>query len=574
MSWIFGRLQKKNKKYLEPFPALPEERAVFFENKNFQIAVGGNNSNFLFKQEPQCFWVVCGLGIQYSKDGFQFCNHEEWDRIFSTNSELSDLNGHFVTLVWKNEKLTIQNDSLGLRDLFFYENEELLYFSTHLHWLVHCINSRLDFDKKVLANLWKMQFQLDYSCIIEGVYRLKPNGTFLYSAVDRRHTFHYWNPEKKWHYPSVVQELNELVQLSKKEKKPIQLALSGGTDSRTILAFFKHHNIFLHTWGDDRQPDVIIAKKIAQKYTYNFTQIKPILPVKPDDLITKMQAYILMGNMSYLSINCLHLLPYYSSHPFGDSILLDGGHGHFLRRGTFNRLVQFGNKAIMNQDSCKILSILAIDKPDIFNDDISCDFQKHNLENIQNILSQMPSLKTISIENWVDLFSLRYKTGNIASINQNFLDNQIVNYMPFAQISVLNHLFSLPASIKRNSKINKRIFSDYFPELTTFPMEEYGHSVPFFYDYKLAFLLGKILTTLKKPYVSQFKNEILKTSEVFIRDMSASSKALNSEYLDVKKVNRLINGYYEKKKTDNADSLGWILTYLVWENWIHHGYQK
>ena len=53
---------------------------------------------------------------------------------------------------------------------------------------------------------------------------------------------------------------------SANQGKHISLALSGGIDSRTLLAFLLQHkrNDFeVHTWGDENNFDVQIAKRIA-----------------------------------------------------------------------------------------------------------------------------------------------------------------------------------------------------------------------------------------------------------------------------------------------------------------------
>ncbi|MCD4820053.1 MAG: hypothetical protein K8S23_15320 [Candidatus Cloacimonetes bacterium] len=135
MSWIFGTYKKNedivsnNKKV-----NLPEKPIYTYQNKKYSIAVGGFRKNVYFSTEinSKNNWIVCGKGISSDNNSFRFNKSEDWEKLFFNKSDLTKLNGHFVSIQFNEKGIKFCNDILGLRDLFFIENNQEIMFSTRL----------------------------------------------------------------------------------------------------------------------------------------------------------------------------------------------------------------------------------------------------------------------------------------------------------------------------------------------------------------------------------------------------------------------------------------------------------
>ncbi len=253
MSWIFGiagdtnLLNKSN-------PFFPKEIKYKYEASKLLVYSDGIDETTICKATSEnSGFIVLGLGIKSLSDKFGFINVSEWEKIISENNveELS-LNGHYVVIKYENDSIKIFNDRLGVRDLFFYKIESSIIFSTRLDWVTKFQNDS-KIDLKEFGSLWITSIQIMHGSLIKGILRLGPGAK---AAIDvNSNTIEIknkiWEPEwnKTYTKQDLISCLEELILFPSKHEAKTTLGLSGGLDSRTLLALFLKNNtkIFQHT---------------------------------------------------------------------------------------------------------------------------------------------------------------------------------------------------------------------------------------------------------------------------------------------------------------------------------------
>jgi hypothetical protein len=142
------------------------------------LAVGGipETCLFRFKPEENKGWAIVGLGIEVTEANTRFLAGADWDEILSKETPWhNSLNGHFVAIRWKQNRVECFTDELGQRTLFFGKCSEGICVSTRLDWVARTTaHSELDF--LALGGKWLLFNQLTYDSCVVGIERVGPRG--------------------------------------------------------------------------------------------------------------------------------------------------------------------------------------------------------------------------------------------------------------------------------------------------------------------------------------------------------------------------------------------------------------
>ena len=264
MSYIIGSFYKNN---------TSEKLSISFASKviespHLSISFDEKSVKF-YKNEAGYLNIISGTGLD---ENLKLLNDNTWHHILSEDKETSDLNGHFVVISENQDGLTIINDQLGLREVFFYETDNEIIFSTRLDWMIRLIKSP-QLNLRYLNSYWSFETPLNFETFCNGVKLLGPGGKAKITQKGLTIENKAWCPKKlKAGITDVIDLISQTLDSIIHEKGKINLALSGGIDSRTILALLLDYDKNLwetHTFGHKAYFDVKIANSIAQKLKFN-----------------------------------------------------------------------------------------------------------------------------------------------------------------------------------------------------------------------------------------------------------------------------------------------------------------
>lgn len=192
----------------------------------------------------------------YKKYGLKFINY---------------IKGNFTIILFINNRFYVFNDRMGIKKFFYFCNSKFL-ISNKFKLVV--MNSECEVDYENLAIYSLMNQFIDGSTIFKNIFYSKPSLNIYFENglnVDS-----YWHCKKLLNlenidmsYKDFSESFLTIIDSYIKYLNPenISLTLTGGLDSRTILAVLLNLGIKPKTfsYGHSDSFDVVIAKKISQK---------------------------------------------------------------------------------------------------------------------------------------------------------------------------------------------------------------------------------------------------------------------------------------------------------------------
>ena len=333
MSWVFGVYSKNDKILESDYRHIHKNPLKIFYDKKYYIAIGGIEDNILYqKVSIENYWLVCGQGIIHKNNNFSFMSKKDWQKYYNSEISKEDLNGHFLFIKWDRKNILIENDQLGVRELFYYQNDELIVFSTRMDYIIKYLG-KCEFDIKNLSGYIHFDMPMQDETFIKGISHLGACGKITWDSKKMIIKKKLWSPDKP-KYTSILKLLNDLVSFPIKQNKIISLALSGGIDSRILLAYllqYKRNKFRVHTWGLENSSDVLIAQKIAKKFNLKIDLIKPTL-YKNEELIAKHIEFAKETALIFPIYYMYDLTLEYQKYFEKNMVIIDGAEGEILRR--------------------------------------------------------------------------------------------------------------------------------------------------------------------------------------------------------------------------------------------------
>jgi len=573
MSWIFGLFlnNPEEKINVEKLKSIHPEYLYRFYDNSFYIVSGGlketclsNLSNKTQKKK----WIINGTGIKYTNQELSFMEKPNWNEILLEQKKIAHLNGHFVTVCWDKKEIICKNDQLGQRDMFFTQTEKFIAFSTRLDWLLK-LRSDCKINLETFSSSWTLVNSLTYESFVTKIKRLGPGGSAIISRNSIQITRKSWFPDDDINLEreDPVELLRQFTVFPFHNGYHIDLGLSGGVDSRTLFSLllsssFKNWNV--HSFGNGEMPDVQIAKKIAKYY-----KIDHLLYFDPfpniDECLVKYKEFVTQ-TLLFLPANAFMELGYYEKMYQKNKIIIDGGKGEYFRRAFANILAIKGKDVLLKKDVFQIRPFLENFKADIFNDEVTKIIDRSCNIQIEEILNTMPDPKDFGVGNWIDLFSIRYRTANNGSPSQARLDHFTKNYMPFIQPTLLRAVFKTSIKKRRRAMLNKQILLEN-KKLMKFPLEKFDTLIPFQLNQISSYLSAKILRRFHN-YQNSETDYFLTIIKDFVLDSVRSSDVTNFDLYDHYKIKQIIDQYYNGKKELKYQVIWW-LTFDVWRKLIY-----
>ncbi len=577
MGWLIGTFGNYSNDELQNIKSIHHQPLHSFISDKIYIAAGGipETCRGSIQKVDSSGWIACGIGIKYENGNASLMNNDNW------NSELSKkdfsqfhLNGHFATAKWNDDKLELFTDQLGVRNIYITKLNDCFAFSTRLDWISK-LNKNISVDWEELGTRWFLVNQLSDKSILKNVERINQGGkaVFSFNPLSVQVANQPWHPDlvSSQTEKNLSSTLNDFTLCGLKSDRKLSLGLSGGFDSRILLAQLlasDSKNWSLHSLNSDEDPDRKIAGEISKKLNIDHFFWEYSLP-PADTIITQLKDFIGQTMLTVPASAFLNV-QFYSLLYNQNKIVIDGSNGEITRRRFFVGLQLRGGKAIYNNEFAELLPLLQSGRPTFFAEDYH-RIMKSNLKNqVDDFCSSMPSPKNIGIGNWIDLFALRTRLPNASAPEQARSDSEFINYMPFIQPTFLKKIFETPVEERKNSKIFHKIINDNAPILKHFPLVKDGVIYPFRLGTVPASIYMKIKRRLGFVYQDKIVGNFLDHLSDLIQEMAHSTDVKSSGVYDYKKIIEITDGYYRKRNMNFARDINWWLSFEIWRQTIHN----
>jgi hypothetical protein len=558
MSWFFLRWGSGKFDKAQRLPEIKHE----FQRDRLRVMAGGPELTCLFHQEDeQSGFVVCGAGLHDDGKRVRMMSVEDWRNWLAESArDVAQLGGHFAVAQWTSAGVRFFNDALGLREIFYEESPDRLKLSTHLQPIAAArdINS---LNARSFGGKWCLHIQSDHGSPINEVGRLGPAGRGSYSSeglvVERtKPSFDYTALDDKKIAHDIIEKIRRFTLFPIQQGSRTTLALSGGVDSRHILAALNDQprdawEAF--TFGNESDADVRVARLLSEKLNFQLQ----VVPTSPIDLASAQDFVITTDLFKPISGAYAHL-SYRALHP---GIIIDGAPGELLRRRLFTKLEHFGAKAVAEHNWDEVTKYLWTEQPDIWNEELARSLREHAREQIRSLGESLPSSTEIGIGNWIDTMFCNTWFSNTNGAEQRRVDGYTFSTSPFLQPSMLRDVFHTREEYRKSGKLSKHVLRSLSPEAAGFPYAKDEVIFPSWTPWYLAKLYGKLAK--KRSPVASDQDRFLQEFKTPILDALHSQAVRESALYDHKRLHERITQYYNGVH-EHAAFVDWWYSFEVW----------
>lgn len=226
---------------------------------------------------------------------------------------LEDINGWFSGLLLdlRSQKVFLFNDRYGLGRIFYHEHDGRIYFSSEAKSLLKVLPHLRSLDRKGVGEFFSCGAVLQNRTLFSGVSLLPGGSVWIFSKGEPVRKERYFDP-RRWEDQPALSEFEYYEKLKATwqrvlpryfgENDPVALSLTGGVDSRMILAWAPRSPGALpcYTFGGRYREcnDVKLARRLAKLSR----QPHEIIPVDGEFLcefpaLAEKTAYISDGSL-------------------------------------------------------------------------------------------------------------------------------------------------------------------------------------------------------------------------------------------------------------------------------------
>lgn len=521
---------------------------------NFYFQAGGIPETCRFLKIAKSKMIVLGLPI--ASNSLEILSDKNL-LLRLNNMNFDNLTGAYTLIIFAENKIRITCDNLNFRKIYYYHQDNEFILSTDLIWINKI--KKLNTDINSLGIYWNLGHSNEDKSLFQQVKTINSECSLELDAqlreIKQEHPHNRKLPEYSADAKKLVKEKISIF-VKNLGNKHLSLSLSGGLDSRTILALLlQHKNPFItHTFGESNNYDVIIAKQLAKDFNFKNLQFDGFKKLDKNSLVEKMKQISQETEMTQ-SLVSFPLYGYFQELYPKTDLIIDGGFICYLRKVTNNKIIMFNKHVFINNDIPKIYSLLKLTKPDVFYDDIKLELDKNANSHLANILEEYKITKNKDIGDWLDLVKFRVMNSYYFAPSQRVYDEFIPNIMVGAQDFFTDLVFAIPPKQRKNYKINLNIIQGYSTKLKNIPYARYNSFVKRLTTVHLDYLQAKINQKLGNVYTRSDSHYFLNQLEEWFYDTLNSSKLANNELLDHKKISSLLDKYYHKEEKGYANDV-------------------
>ncbi len=479
---------------------------------------------------------------------------------------LRDINGYYAASLYdkKENKIHLITDRYGFKSLYWGRVNDGLVWSSEVKGFLRHVDFKPVIDRQAVEEFFDVGYLLENRTWFEGIELVQPASILTFdlkkSKVESSH-YWYWSDIKPLSNSIDERELTEeLAKLFKqsvkrriKHNERIGISLSGGLDSRAILAAVPDDYKTLHTYtfGQKGCNDITIARKVSKikKSVYHSFDIDSTNWLKP----RVKNVWNTDGNMSLLHMHAfestLHMKKYFD-------INLNGFLGDVVLGGSYMKANNLDKKI-----NSKIVKVTTNCKKEIskFN-----DWYRIN--------------KT-------DPYFINNRGRRFINTGTNLVAQLIEQRKPFFDNNLIELAYGIPDALRYESYIYNKMLLKTFPEYyNNIPWQKTGCPISYSKRFvKLVKFKNRIINKLKREsqrFGLNFKDLRIYTDyESWIRQEPARSffeklllnkDAMYHEYIDKNKIHAYIRNHLDKKMCCHNELCS-ALTFELWLQMVYKG---
>lgn len=277
--------------------------------------------------------------------------------------------GAFIHSSWNRKEFTLQHDCFGLYPILYFQERDVFVASDSLLCLTK-IRTILNLENKVeekvhASRSWKhglAKCLMSNSTVVKGIEYLPPASSITVRQIGADQQFrlevkkqipkmpHVFASKSKSYHEVLEQSFREIVgtilAIQSVQGINIELGLSGGLDSRVLLAALRYNsplaaNIFIRTnTHSSRSKDLDIVTRMSRKMNFrlNENSQKDLHKANVPRRIKNSNPF---GNWALTNLGIFDMMYMYADyweHPYNIQL---GGHGAEIVKGTFAKMSFF-----------------------------------------------------------------------------------------------------------------------------------------------------------------------------------------------------------------------------------------
>lgn len=506
------------------------------------------------------------------------------------------LNGSFLFAIWDSEtkKLVIVNDRYCLFPLYYASFDDLFLFASEVKSILKLKSFPRILDERSIADFFSFGYILGNKTLLKDV-KLWPPASICIADTQKNDIAmkRYWDfsyvENKRARLENIARTVNLLLKSSVSKripnKKLFGLGLSGGNDSRAILAEIETNlldQVFAFTLGMKNASDLHIAKMLCDKlqiphHSYQLTA---------ENLRNFARKAVSLTDGMFMFQHSYGSYSIYRELKSHFDIVLMGTAGGFMRG-------YFLGKDILNVGSDRELaeklfrktnSLVPINEQDKFFSPAYKHILKYPFHNLREEIAKAGDM---SMANKTDYFFLQNRTRRFNNLGLVLLRNFFEVRTPFFDYNLIDYIQTIPPSFRLNNRVRRQVFSTNYPELGTIPLVGAPgfHNIPMARHLVSGPLESKIGSYLSRTWImSGQKLQSISSARLkfidprpiadinywfrtelrdFIESILLDSETLARPYFNHKYIAELIRAHVTGKK-NLADILGALVTFELW----------
>ncbi len=473
----------------------------FFENKDYLLLFSGE----LYQVDNNSFAKYI-LNLFCQNKNFSFL--KELEGIFS-----------FCLFDKKSHSLHLVSDKFGLRSIYYTLLKDTFIFSSRLRPILLFPNLDRNLDYNAIGDLFYFGFVSGNKTLFKTI-KLLPPGSILSFSDQKIKLEKYWDSlslfslkyeNDKPSIKEVVTLFQQAVRKRLREKPLLGLSLSGGLDSRSILAALgiQAQGMPSYTLGLPRCEDERLSARMA-RIAGTKHQFLSITEESLKDFLSLAQTLVFYSDGFYYPHESTEkvALDYFKRAPFK---ILFRGHGGELAKAALAFPVQV-DKEVLNTKEASFLTKIFLKKTNLVLLDLKPEevFSSPELKKLKTKIAEISLSKIRNLSENLspgDIFLHFYLNEYIrrqAVASLNIFRTQVEIRLPFLDEDFLKALFKLPIRKRYKGEIHVEIVKTYMPALIKVPNSNTG--APLDAGKWRLWFIDKFNSLLKKLSVPGFRH--------------------------------------------------------------------
>jgi len=556
----------------------PEPQPIFNEDRNICIFMYGKVYDYERKVSE-----LKSRGHEFTVgNDADFCLHsyEEYGKNF-----VNSLNGSFVLTIYdlKRKRVIIANDRYGFRPLYYSVSDDKLLFASEVKAILEDKAFKKELNDETIADFFAFGEILGNKTFFKGIETLPPASVLTYDggniSMEQYWDFNY-EPDYRLSEDEIVDQLvltfTKAVEIRMRDNLRYGISLSGGVDSRTVLAAIsksQRHSVTAFTFGLPGCDEIKIAQRVAKEAGVNHL----IIELDADELLPYGEEVVrLSDGMDTIAVS---FLPYAFDRVREQvDVFLQGLGLDVLLGGLYLNRQMLSAKTvedlIANYLNTRLFSHTMMSKlfvsstyhrkiEDVLVNSIKCAFEQ--------IIGERPVDKR-------DSFMLRNHMRRFTILGSVITRNKTEEATPALDNKFIDLVSQIPLYLRFNHRIHRKFFIKLAPELAAIPYQQtmVRADAPLmvwrlgeaYQSYKerikkeiWRLTRGKIYLPNKRDYVNF--DEWLRLNEKWrglVRRLLLDEKACYHDYLNREYIETLIKEH-EAGKVDRSQQLAYLATF-------------